>query len=261
MRYTLQALELVMREYPLQYKKIMEKTLFRFDSETASWLDIINNMYFPVLEERAIFLQQDGFMDKEQRMASELDPAERPINQHWSWDRILRSVYIKQADVLQGIFCFEDEYSTETIRRNYEFYEPRTVHESSLSPCIHSILANRIGEVEKAYELYLRTSRLDLDDYNNEVDEGLHITSMGGTWMSIVHGFGGLRIKEGMLSLTPNIPKKWKSLSFNINFRGRTLNVGITEKNVDVVLIKGEALQVDINGRLVNCIQEKTVLR
>ena len=110
-------------------------------------------MYFPILEERGIFLQQEGYMDKEQRMASELSPEERPINQHWSWDRILRSVFIKQADVLQGIFCFEDEYTTDTIRRNFDFYEPRTVHESSLSPCIHSILANRIGEVEKAYEL------------------------------------------------------------------------------------------------------------
>jgi len=261
LKYTLQALDLVMREFPIRYKSIIEKTSFRFDTETSSWQDIINNMYFPLLEERGIFLQQDAFMDKEQRMASELDPSERPINQHWSWDRILRSVFIKQADVLQGIFCFEEEYSTETIRRNYEFYEPRTVHESSLSPCIHSILANRIGEVEKAYGLYLRTSRLDLDDYNKEVNDGLHITSMGGTWMSIVLGFGGLRIKEGMLSLTPNIPKKWKYLSFNLNFRGRNLNVGISDKHVDVLLIKGDPLKVEINGKIVNCFQEKTVLR
>jgi maltose phosphorylase len=261
LRYTMQALEIVMQEYPLHFKRIAEKTRFKYDLETTSWKDIIANMYFPQLEERSIYLQQDGFMDKEQRMASELDPAERPINQNWSWDRILRSVYIKQADVLQGIFCFEDEFSTETIRRNYEFYEPRTVHESSLSPCIHSILANRISEVEKAYDLYLRTSRLDLDDYNKEVNEGLHITSMGGTWMSIVLGFGGLRVKEGILSLNPNIPKKWKSLFFNINFRGRTLHVGITEKEVYVQLLKGDPLDLEINGVQIHCFEEKTVLR
>jgi maltose phosphorylase len=196
-------------------------------------------------------------MDKEQRMASDLDPAERPINQHWSWDRILRSVFIKQADVLQGIFCFEDEFTIETIRKNYEFYEPRTVHESSLSPCIHSILANRIGKFDDAYELYLRTSRLDLDDYNREVDEGLHITSMGGTWMSIVLGFGGMRIREGMISFNPNLPKKWKSLSFYINYRGRKLNVSISEKKVNVGLIEGKPLEVQINGNPVQCVQNK----
>jgi maltose phosphorylase len=254
LQYTLQSIEYVTDEHPLQYKRIAEKTGFRHDPETMAWKDIINHMYFPVHEESDTFLQQDGFMDKEQRMASELDPAERPINQHWSWDRILRSVFIKQADVLQGIFCFEDEYSLDTIRRNFDFYEPRTVHESSLSACIHSILANRIGEFEKAYALYLRTSRLDLDDYNREVDEGLHITSMGGTWMSIVLGFGGLRIKEDMLSFRPNIPQKWKLLSFTINFRERLLRVRITKKTVDVILIKGKDLIVEINGNMVNIV-------
>jgi maltose phosphorylase len=214
-------------------------------------------MYYPMLEEREIFLQQEGYMDKEQRMVSELPVSQRPINQHWSWDRILRSVFIKQADVLQGIFCFEHEYTTDTIRRNYDFYESRTVHESSLSPCIHSILACRIGEVEKAYELYLRTSRLDLDDYNNEVAEGLHITSMGGTWMSIVIGFGGLRVNHGKLTFAPNLPKKWKHLSFNINFRGRILNVSLTGKETKVKLLKGDELQVEINGKLVTCHQNK----
>ncbi|MBN1790705.1 MAG: glycoside hydrolase family 65 protein [Bacteroidales bacterium] len=253
MQYTLESIDYVMHEHPAQYQKIIRKTGFRYETETASWRDVIKNMYFPVLEERGLFLQQDGYMDKEQRMASELPPAERPINQHWSWDRILRSVFIKQADVLQGIFCFEDEYTLETIRQNFDFYEPRTVHESSLSACIHSILASRIGEAEKAYELYLRTSRLDLDDYNKEVDEGLHITSMGGTWMSVVLGFGGLRIREGMLSFTPSLPKKWKYLSFVINFRGRVLQVGISNQQTEVKIIRGDQLQVEINGKIVMC--------
>ena len=116
---------------------------------------------------------------------------ERPINQNWSWDRILRSVYIKQADVLQGIYLFEDHFTTDEIKDNFDFYEPKTVHESSLSPCIHSILASRIGYNKKAYEMYLRNSRLDLDDYNNEVREGLHITSMAGTCLSVIEGLVG----------------------------------------------------------------------
>jgi maltose phosphorylase len=107
--------------------------------------------------------------------------------------------------------------------------------------------------VEKAYDLYLRTSRLDLDDYNNEVAEGLHITSMGGTWMSVVLGFGGLRVKEGLLSFTPNLPKQWKNLTFIIHFRGRVLNIAINGKSTEVTLIKGDNLQVEINGKLVTC--------
>ena len=259
LRYTIESVNFVMEQFPSQYQRLTRKTKFDYKVEVPAWKDIINNMYFPVLEERGVFLQQEGYMDKEQRMAAELPAGERPINQHWSWDRILRSVFIKQADVLQGIFCFEHEFSTDTITRNFDFYEPRTVHESSLSPCIHSILANRIGEVEKAYELYLRTSRLDLDDYNNEVAEGLHITSMGGTWMSIVIGFGGMRIKEGMLSFTPHLPKNWKYLSFSIHFRGRLLNIGISESRTEVKLLKGDNLQVEINGQLVNCYQVKSL--
>jgi len=185
-------------------------------------------------------------MDKEQILAADLDPAIRPINQHWSWDRILRSCFIKQADVLQGIYLFEDQYDLETIKKNYDFYEPRTLHESSLSPCIHSILASKVGDIEGAYDLYLRTSRLDLDDYNKEVHEGLHITSMAGTWMSIVEGFGGLRVVNGQLVLNPLIPKEWKSYSFKVRFRGNLINVTVSDEGVGVINEEGENISIFI---------------
>jgi maltose phosphorylase len=185
-------------------------------------------------------------------MAADLDPAERPINQHWSWDRILRSCFIKQADVLQGLFVFEDEFDLSTIKRNFDFYEPRTVHESSLSPCVHSILAARLDRSDKAYEMYLRTSRLDLDDYNHEVDEGLHITSMGGTWMSVVYGFGGMMIKDGLLSFEPNLPAGWKALSFKILYRKRTLKVHIENKSVTIENLEGEGVDVFLGGSRVH---------
>ena len=120
-------------------------------------------MYFPKDDEKNIFLQQDGFLDKEIVPVNELDASDRPLNQNWSWDRILRSCYIKQADVLQGLYFFEDKYDLETIKRNFDFYEPITVHESSLSPCVHAIQAAMLGYKELAYEFYLRTARLDLD--------------------------------------------------------------------------------------------------
>ena len=189
-------------------------------------------MHFPYDEKRKVFLQQDGFLDKEIIPAASLPPEERPINQHWSWDRILRSCYIKQADVLQGLYLFEDQFDTETIKRNFDFYEPITVHESSLSACVHSVLASRIGMIEKAYELYLRTARLDLDDYNKEVDDGLHITSMAGTWLSIVEGFGGMRILDGKVLLQPLIPDKWSSYLFHARYRGQLFEVTVSKKDV-----------------------------
>jgi maltose phosphorylase len=122
----------------------------------------------------------------------------------------------------------------DTIRRNFEFYEARTVHESSLSPCVHTVLAAKLGNMDKAYELYLRTSRLDLDDYNVEVSEGLHITSMAGTWMAVVQGFGGLRVYNDMVYLNPRIPKAWESFSFKLRFRGSVLKVTAIEGKVKV---------------------------
>ena len=107
-------------------------------------------------------------------------------------------------------------------------------HESSLSPCVHSILACKTNQIQKAYQLYLRTSRLDLDDYNNEADEGLHITSMAGTWLSVIEGFAGVKIKKQELHLNPSLPKKWNSLSFNIRVKNNIINIGIKQKELYV---------------------------
>ncbi|MFC2089728.1 family 65 glycosyl hydrolase domain-containing protein [Bacteroidota bacterium] len=248
LEYTIEALRYVNEKHPASYKEIIARTSFDENAETERWKDIISNLYFPYSEEQKVFLQQDGYMDKKQMFASDIDPSERPINQHWSWDRILRSPFIKQADVLQGLFFFEDDYDLETIKRNFEFYEPRTVHESSLSPCIHSILANMIGERDLAYQMYLRTSRLDLDDYNREVAEGLHITSMGGTWMSVVYGFGGFRVKDDRLHLNPSIPDNWASLTFKVVFRENYLKIHINGKGTVIENEKGPSLTIMING-------------
>ncbi|MCK4630301.1 MAG: glycoside hydrolase family 65 protein [Bacteroidales bacterium] len=232
LEYTLEALNYVKNKTPDKYGKLLDKLNFNFEKETKHWKEIVQNMYFPYDNKQKIFLQQDGYLDKEQCVAEDIDPDIRPLNQHWSWDRILRSCFLKQADVLQGIYFFEDRYDIETIRRNFEYYESRTVHESSLSACIHSVLAAKAGDIDKAYELYLRTARLDLDDYNNEVAEGLHITSMAGAWMAIVEGFGGMRVRNGKPCFNPLIPEKWKNYSFSIKFRGRLLIINVRKNEV-----------------------------
>ena len=129
-----------------------------------------------------------------------------------------------------------------------DFYEPFTVHESSLSPCVHSIQAAKLGRMEQAYTFYLRTSRLDLDDYNHEVHEGLHITSMAGTWMSIVEGFGGMRIVDGKLSFEPRIPEQWSGYSFKVNFRNHIVKVKVSRGHTDFEIEGDEGLSILING-------------
>ena len=207
---------------------------FDEDEESGRWLEVAERIHLPHDPDRDVFLQQDGFLDKEDVTVTDLDPAERPINQHWSWDRILRSPYIKQADVLQGLWVFEDRFDLETLRRNFDYYEPRTVHESSLSPSIHAVLAVRLDRLDKAHEMMLRTARLDLDDYNNDTEDGCHTTSMAGTWIAAVLGFGGVQVVDDILHLDPKLASGWTELSFQLQFRGRWLSVTATPASVTI---------------------------
>jgi len=248
--YAIENIENIEANYSSDYTRIMNKAKLS-KVEIEKWKDVADNMYFPYSEEHNVFLQQDSFLDKELITVANLDKSQRPINQKWSWDRILRSPYIKQADVLQGFYFFEENFTQEELERHFDFYEPYTVHESSLSPCVHSIQAAKLGRMDQAYQFYLRTSRLDLDDYNNEVGEGLHITSMAGTWMSIVEGFGGMRVKNDMLSFSPKIPKQWEAYSFKINFRNQIIKVNVCQNETNFELDGNEDLQILVNGELV----------
>ena len=247
LKYTLEAIGKVKQANAAQYQDLASRISFNEEVECEKFAGIIAKMYFAHDNKLQIFLQQDGYLDKEQILVKDLPAAERPLVQKWSWDRILRSVFIKQADVLQGLYFFEDDYDTETIRRNYDFYEPRTVHESSLSPCVHAILAARLGDIDRAYEFYLRTSRLDIDDYNNDTEDGCHITSMAGTWMSVVEGFGGMRVRDGVLSFRPLLPEKWTRFSFKVGFRGTLITLKISKDMVAVEHLSGPQLTVFIN--------------
>lgn len=249
LEYCLEMSQKVKDEYTTDYDRIIEKTALK-NEELKDWKTLAENMYFPFSEEHGVYLQQDGFLDKEIVPIADLETSQRPINQKWSWDRILRSCYIKQADVLQGFYFFEDHFSKNELEKHFDFYEPITVHESSLSPCVHSIQAALLGRTKQAYEFYLRTSRLDLDDYNKEVEEGCHITSMAGTWMSIVEGFGGMRVKNDQLFFNPTIPADWDSYSFKVNFRDQVLKIKVSSERT-VFNLEGEhAIEINVNGKL-----------
>lgn len=246
--YTKENLDKLQSSYPEDYARIITKTALTSE-EITKWLAVAEHMYLPYSEEHQVYLQQDGFLDKEQVRVADLDQNQRPINQHWSWDRILRSPYIKQADTLQGFYFFEDDFSREELERHFDFYEPFTVHESSLSPCVHAIQAALLDRMEQAYAFYLRTARLDLDDYNKEVEEGCHITSMAGTWMSIVQGFGGMRVKDNQLSFAPKIPKAWQAYSFKVNFRRQTINVHVSQTGTTFSAEGNQELTILVHGK------------
>lgn len=245
--YTVAQIQRIEGEYPSDYTRIMNKVKLS-QAEISAMKKVADNMYFPYSEEHGVYLQQDGFLDKELITVADLDKSQRPINQKWSWDRILRSPYIKQADTLQGFYFFEDHFTKEELEKHFDFYEPFTVHESSLSPCVHSIQAAVLGRMEQAYTFYLRTSRLDLDDYNKEVEEGLHITSMAGTWMSIVEGFGGMRVRNNQLHFEPKIPVQWKGYSFKVNFRNAIVKVEVRQEGTNVSIEGNSDVEVFVNG-------------
>lgn len=231
LEYTINVMDDLRKRCPEVLKKL-ELNLKIKNEEVEIWRKIKDNMYYPYDSELNIFLQQDDYMDKEQMLVKDLDSSNLPLNEKWSWDRILRSCFIKQADVLQGIYFFKDKFNLEAIRRNFNFYEPRTVHESSLSPSIHSILASKISAYNKAYELFLRTARLDLDNYNNDTADGCHITSMAGSCLVIFEGFAGMKVKDNKLYLAPYLPENWKYYTFKIFFRESLLNIKVSSDSI-----------------------------
>jgi len=204
------------------------------EEEVTLWADMAGRIFLPEDPARGIVLQQSNYLDKELLTVADLDPAERPINQHWSWDRILRSCFIKQADVLQGMWVLGDRFDLATLERNFDFYEPRTVHESSLSPAIHAVLASRLGRHGKAHEMLLRTARLDLDDVNNDTADGCHTTSMAGTWLAVVQGFGGLSIRDDEVRLDPVLAPGWDRLAFHVRYRGSIVFVDADSRQITV---------------------------
>lgn len=234
LNFTMRCLGELSASNSVAWEAIIKKTALDIENELPKWKEVASSMFLPEDAKRGIFVQHEGFLDKELMPVSALDPKQLPLNQKWSWDRILRSCFIKQADVLQGLYFFEDHFSTDQLERNFSFYEPMTVHESSLSPCIHSIQASKLGMKEKAYELYLRTARLDLDNYNNDTEDGLHITSMAGSYLSIVQGFAGVRMRQGILNLNPVLPQNWNSCAFSLLVSDNLVKVFFDQEQIRI---------------------------
>ena len=246
--YTLQVVD-EMKEKAVPELNIVFTKVGLAQSELDNWRKMAVKMRIPYDEKTGLYEQHDDFFDLPHIDVKAIPHTQFPIYHHWSYDRIFRYDMIKQPEVLLFQFFFSQEYSLETKRKNYEYYEPRCVHESSLSPAIHSIMAAEIGKHEEAFEYARFASRLDLDDYNRNAREGLHITLLATTWMNIVYGFGGLRSDGEKLVFNPSIPKNWDSFSFNILYRGTRLNIKISRKLVIFKACTGSSVSIKVFGK------------
>jgi len=216
------------------------------EAEADGWLRAAEAMLLPYDERLGINPQDDSFLQKAVWDFANTPPDKHPLLLHYHPLTLYRYQVCKQADTVLAHFLLEDEQSEETIRRSYDYYEAITTHDSSLSSCIFSIMASKVGYSDKAYAYFIETARLDLDNTHGNTKDGLHMANMGGTWMAIVYGFAGTRLKETGLSLSPQIPAGWEKYSFRLTFRGRLLSVTIRTDCVELELLEGEPLTLTL---------------
>ncbi len=244
--YAVQALRDMRREQPAAYADLVKRTDLR-EEEPLQWQTVAENMYLPMGED-GLIEQHDGYFDLPHTDIHAIPVTDFPLYDHWSYDRIYRSDMIKQPDVLMLLYLYNSSFSKEIKRVNYEFYEPRTIHESSLSPAIHSVLAAELDKMEEAVRFFGFATRLDLDNYNRNTREGLHITSIALAWINIVYGFAGLRSDGDQLRFAPRLPQRWRRLTFFLQYRGRVIRVRMEKEQTGFALIQGQPLTLLIDG-------------
>lgn len=246
--WTLAVLGEMKKQAPKALAKVSRKTGLH-PAELGDWKMKAAKMRTNFDAKTGLYEQHDGFFDLPHLDCSKLNPNELPLYYHWAYLRIFRYDMIKQPDALLLLFFFSHEYSDKCKRVNYEYYEPRCSHESSLSPAIHSIMASELDKHGAAYTYFQHATRLDLDDYNRNTGAGLHTTSMAAAWMNIVQGFGGMRTDGAQIDFRPSIPKKWKSYCFRIIYRGSVLKVTVDRKRAVFEVVEGAPVKIMIFGR------------
>ncbi len=245
--YALTLLAEVQQNSPADYEAVISKTGVTTE-ELAQWSRCAENMKI-IQTEEGIFEQHEGFFQLPHVDIHKIPITDFPLYHHWSYDRIYRNDMIKQPDVLMFLFLLNQQFSADVKRINYDFYEPKTIHESSLSPAIHSILAAELGKGKEAFSFFEFATRMDLDNYNRNTREGLHTTSIAGAWMNIVYGFGGVRSDGNRLVMAPTIPQNWDSYSFHLHYKGAHLFTTVRQDSYCIDLKDEEELSVLLHGK------------
>jgi len=206
-------------------------------------------MYIPYDEGLGIHAQDDSFLKKAAFDFHSLPPGAFPLLKSFHPLFLYRRQVCKQADTVLAHYLFSEEIPEEVMRRSYDYYEPLTTHDSSLSTCVFSIMAARLGDVEKAMRYFQMSAMLDLTDAHGNTKDGIHTANMGGAYLCVTAGFAGLRILEDSLLLRPRLPKEWKGYRFPFRYRGRRLACSVAEGTCELALLEGEALPVRVFER------------
>ncbi|HEY4751762.1 MAG TPA: glycosyl hydrolase family 65 protein, partial [Candidatus Limnocylindrales bacterium] len=212
--------------------------------EVDGWRRAAEAMYVPRDRELGIHLQDDAFLDRERWDFEGTPPENWPLLLHYHPLVIYRHQVLKQADVVLAQVRLAHEFTLAEKRRNFDFYDPLTTGDSSLSPSIQSVAAAELGYAAKAYEYFMRTARMDLDDVNGNTEHGVHIAAMAGTWVALVYGFGGLRDDDGAVSFAPRLPAQWRRLQFRLGLGESRLRVSILHDEVAYLVDSGPQVEI-----------------
>lgn len=248
LEYTLEVLAEAKENAPGDYSAIAAAVRLK-ESETEGWRSMAENMRIPLDVGSGVFEQHEGYFDLPHIDIKTIPVTDFPLYHHWSYDRIYRNDMIKQPDVLMFMFLHNQDFSSVEKKVNYEFYEPRCIHESSLSPSIHSVFASELGKHREAFEFFGFATRMDLDNYNRNTGEGLHLTSIAAAWINIVYGFGGFRSDGELPVFNPSIPEAWKGYSFRIMYRGAILEVKVNKENARFRAVSGPETTAEVYGK------------
>lgn len=212
------------------------------------WEIIAEKMYIPKSEDGKTIEQFEGYFDLADIEITEYDDNEMPVWPDFKGNKLGETQLVKQADVVQLMIMLPEEFSEEVKKSNYEYYEKRTMHKSSLSPSMYSILGLAVGDNHNAYKYFMKTIYTDLEDNQGNTDFGLHAAASGGSWQSAIFGFVGLAVnKEGKLNINPWLPEEWTGLSFNINWKDARLSISILKDKIELTST-GE-VSLDIYGK------------
>lgn len=248
-RSAVKALAILREERPEDAARLVDALAIR-ENEPAVWQEAAEKMFYPAARD-GIVPQDEGFLDREPWPLESIPASQRPLLLHFHPLTIYRRRICKQADLILAMLRWGEDYSLEDKKRNFAFYDSVTTHDSSLSMAVFSILASEIGLADKAYDYFMSSARLDLDDMHHNTRDGLHMANMAGTWLGLTQGFGGLRCRDGQLSFAPVCPQQWEGYSFRLAYRGRLVQVDADHGGARCRLIHGEPITVKMYGETV----------
>ena len=241
--FTFSVLDEMQQLAPEEYQQAITKTSLK-PEELEQWKKMAAKMRILKDERTGVFEQHAGYFDLPNVDLQHLSMDQIPIYKNWAYIKIFRHNMVKQPDVLNLMYFFSQDYTLEEKRANYEFYEARTIHESSLSPSLHAILAAELGKMNEAYKFFAYGARLDLDDYNRNTEQGLHVTSAAGVWASMIFGFGGMRTDGEVLIFNPTLPTQWNSYRFRVFYQGAKIEVFVDREDVQFRVISGPSVTI-----------------